>query len=92
MTLTTTAEDLAIETLEFLASRVGIATVNAALQIVTGGSAGILGEDLSILVGGVCSCVVIAIGEDRAKAAIAKLFAAADLAVDAAEDAKFPQR
>jgi hypothetical protein len=89
MSLTTTAEDLGIATLSFLASQVGIATLNEVLNVVTGNSEQMLTEDLSQLAGAILNDVVQAIGPDKTKAALQALFAAADKVVDAAENAKF---
>lgn len=89
--LVTSAEDLAIETLAFLASKVGEATMNDVLQVVMGTSDQVLAEDLSQLVGGMASSILVTLGPDRVKSAMADIFKAADVAVDALENAKFPK-
>lgn len=88
--LVTSAEDLAIESLTFLASRVGEATLRDVLDVVMGDGTQVLSEELSQLVGGLCSSILVTLGPDRVKDAVTDIFTAADAAVDALENAKFP--
>jgi hypothetical protein len=88
--LVTDAETLAINTLTFLASQVGEATLQGVLNVVLGQGEQVLSEELSQLAGGIAASVLNAIGPDKVKAAMTAIFAAADKVVDKLEDAKFP--
>jgi len=90
-TLVQDAETLAINTLEFLASQVGIVTLSGVVDVLTGGTEMALVESLSELVGQLAQCALLVLGPDRTKAALKALFDAADKRVDAEEDAKFPK-
>lgn len=83
------AETLAINTLGFLASQVGIATLSATVDVITGGSQMELVEALSELVGQLAGDALQVLGPDRTRAALKALFDAADKVVDAEENAKF---
>lgn len=83
------AETLAINTLEFLASQVGIATLGGVIDVLTGGTDMALVEALSELVGSLAQSALMVLGPERTKAAVKAMFDAADKIVDAEEDAKF---
>lgn len=85
------AETLGIELLEFLASRVGIATLAGIVNVLTGESSQELVEPLSEFVGQLAGDALNLLGAARTRAALAALYAATDKAVDAIEDAKFPK-
>jgi hypothetical protein len=88
--LVTDVETLGIETLEFLASKVGIATLAAIVDVIAGGATNeMIVEELSGLIGALAQCVLTAIGPEKTRAALKVLFDAADKVVDAEEDAKF---
>src|SRR5579859_2793724 len=85
------AETLAVNTLEFLASQVGIATLSEVVDVLTGESDRELVEAVSELVGQLAQTVLTVIGPEKTRAALKTLFDAADKRVDALEDAKFPK-
>jgi hypothetical protein len=90
-TLVQDAETLGVELLEFLASRVGVATVSAVVDVLTGNSEKMLVEPLSEFVGVLAQDALNLLGPDKVKASVQRVYAAADSAVDAVEDAKFPK-
>jgi hypothetical protein len=85
------AETLAINTLQFLASQVGIKTLADVVEVLTGTSQMMLVEALSELVGQLAQSALDVLGPEKTKAALRALFDAADKIVDAEEDAKFPK-
>ena len=89
MSLVTDAETLAINALGFLASQVGETTLKEVLEVVMGSGTQVLSEDISQLVGGMAASILATIGPAKVQTAMSAIFAAADKAVDALEDAKF---
>lgn len=90
-TLVQDVETLAINTLAFLASQVGVATLAEVVDVMTGDSEKELVEPISELVGQLAQVVLGLIGPVRTREALKALYGAADARVDALEDAKFPK-
>jgi hypothetical protein len=85
---TMTAEELALEALGWVTSKVGVAMVEGIIEAVTGGPFAII-DDLTVAAAAIVRMAIEQTDEGRVRAALEAYRAVDDLAVDKLEDAKF---